>query len=66
MKTYNIQIRQQDVDWSKTPHKELEFKTREQAVDFCFDLSFMVEREIRLSEGKIDASSGTYILSRRL
>lgn len=61
METFNIQVHQSGIGWDKVPAKQMEFKDRASAVDFCYQLSYFLNKEIRLSTGDLIASNGTYI-----
>lgn len=62
MENYNIQIHDIEKGWEETPSKTLAFEERKQAVDFCYNLSYVLEgKEIRLSKGEIVGSQGVYI-----
>ena len=63
MKTenFNIQVNEPGTSWEDTPVKTLAFKDMKAAVDFCYNLSYIVEREIRLTQGNYKLESGTYI-----
>ena len=62
MSNYNIQIQDLDKSWEDTESKTVSFKTRKDAVTFCYNLSYVLDcKEIRLSEGRLEGSQGTYI-----
>lgn len=59
---YNIQIQDIEKSWEDTPSKTLYFETRKEAVNFCHQLSHILDgKEIRLSDGNLIGSQGTYI-----
>lgn len=61
MENYNIQI-EREKGWETAPSKTVAFATRKEAVAFCYQLSYVLDgKEIRLSQGKIIGSQGTYI-----
>lgn len=61
MENYNFQIQDLDKEWLETESKTIAFETRKEAVTFAHNLSYMVNAEIRLSQGDFKLASGTYI-----
>lgn len=57
---YNIQV-YDGRDWEEIEVKHLAFLTRRAAVDFCYNLSYVTGRKIRLSEGDHRTANGDYI-----
>ncbi len=63
MKTenYNYQIQDIEKDWMDIESKTIAFPNRKEAVTFAYNLSYMTNREIRMSQGDWKTASGTYI-----
>lgn len=62
MENYNIQIQDIEKGWEETPSKTVAFGDRKEAVNFCYQLSYVLDgREIKLSQGPVKTSQGTYI-----
>lgn len=61
MENYNIQIEEAEKGWLETPVRSISFDDRGKAVEFCENLSNLMGSKIRLSQGKLEGSQGTYI-----
>lgn len=61
MENYNFQIANPGTDWEDVEHKTIAFPSRKEAVTFAHNLSYMVNREIRMTQGNPMKESGTYI-----
>ena len=62
MENYNIQVADVEKGWEHTASKTLAFTDHKEAVQFCRQLSYVLDgKEIRLSQGPVIGSQGTYI-----
>lgn len=57
---YNIQL-DDGGSWEETDAKSISFISRQEAVDFCYNLSYITGRKVRLTEGDHRTASGAYI-----
>lgn len=61
LENYNFQIQDSFKGWEEIPSRTVAFGTRQEAVDFAYQLSHCVQLEIRLSQGNYKTANGTYI-----
>lgn len=56
--TYQIKVKEKDVEWDSVSSNEVTFKSNTEAIKFCNKLNEMTKCEIRLNE--YGSNKGTY------